>query len=183
MHKAFEEYQLFTKTTAVYPEKHSQPYLSLGMCDESGELLEKIEWLSTHNQASNRKAILAEAGDVMWYIARFSEHEGICLGYLYDHRVYNGVATLQGAAVELSINVAAVAGRVKKRMRDGEGWTLEQHEAVKLKIIEALKNAVGSIECIARALDKTLVDVMLDNQNKLSDRRERGVIKGDGDNR
>jgi NTP pyrophosphatase (non-canonical NTP hydrolase) len=182
MHKTFEEYQQFTRTTAVYPEAHTQPYLALGMCDEVGELLEKIEWLDT-SRPPNKSTILAEAGDVLWYIARFSDHAGLCLGHLYDKKCYDGPATLQGAAVELAVNVAAIAGRTKKELRDGAGWNDDQRTRNEQRVADALKHAMGALEAVVRGLGDTLPQVAFQNQQKLTDRRERGVIKGDGDNR
>lgn len=183
MHKIFEDYQRFTKTTAVYPDKHTKVYLTLGMCDEAGELLEKVAWVGPKFSARSKAEVLAEAGDVLWYIARFTDEQGICLGHLYDTRTYDGPATLEGAAMVVSIELARIAGRVKKELRDGDNWTDEQRSKAELTIMLALRNTMGALDAMVRGLTETLADVAAANQAKLSDRRDRGVIKGDGDHR
>jgi NTP pyrophosphatase (non-canonical NTP hydrolase) len=73
-----------------------------------------------------------------------------------------------------------VAGKIKKVFRDKEGQISEETR-------EALKAELGDvlwyIAQVATELDLSLADIAEANIAKLSDRLERGKIKGEGDNR
>ncbi len=78
---SFTEYQLATAATAVYPECGTGSilalaYVGLGL-GESGELQGKIKKILRDDGGivtpEKREAILAEAGDVLWYLARIAD--------------------------------------------------------------------------------------------------------------
>ena len=85
-------------------------------------------------------------------------------------------------ALGLGNEAGEVLGKVKKWLRgdDGEGvLSPERKQALK----EELGDVLWYIAVLARDLDLTLDDIGAGNINKLQSRQERGVIKGDGDNR
>lgn len=185
--KMFDEYQRFTETTAVYPQVLAFPYLALGLCDEAGELYEKmLAVMDLPNPLSHHAkivGIVAEIGDVCWYIARLSDHFGWKLSDLCEARAYSGPATVGGAAGWVSIKTSAVAGRIKKMVRDGEGWSETQTMAAHRVIQDAMQETLGALEAIARFTGHSLAETVHLNQLKLADRLSRNVIKGDGDSR
>lgn len=73
-----------------------------------------------------------------------------------------------------------LAGKVKKLFRDKQGFVSEEdREAIKKEIGDAL----WYLTQIATGFGFSLSDVMQANIGKLTDRRLRGVIGGNGDNR
>lgn len=100
------DYQEFVNGMKVYPDAHKIVYPTLGMMGEAGEASEKVKkWLRGDRELDKRE-LVKELGDVVWYIAALA---------------------------------------------DDLGYTLEE--------------------------------VLLANVSKLSDRKDRGVVRGSGDNR
>ena len=84
---SFDEYQSWSKETAVYPaghEKEKCAYLALGLVGESGEVAEKIKKFLRGDDGETlseerREDIKKELGDVLWYMARLSDELNIKL--------------------------------------------------------------------------------------------------------
>jgi len=85
------QFQAVCSETATYPEagtcsKDAFSYTVLGLCGESGELADK--WKKNlrgdHGEPGQttpavREAMMAEAGDVAWYLARIATELGVSL--------------------------------------------------------------------------------------------------------
>ena len=76
------EYQKACADTAIYPEHDTGSitalsYVALGM-GEAGELQGKVKKI-IRDGTRDDDAMTAEAGDVLWYIARFCSELGISL--------------------------------------------------------------------------------------------------------
>ncbi|OGM08247.1 hypothetical protein A2Z67_00920 [Candidatus Woesebacteria bacterium RBG_13_36_22] len=70
----FDEYQKFSRGTAVYPEiGNNFVYPVLGLCGESGEVAEKIKKVLRDKFGKINKRdkieIEKELGDVLWYLS------------------------------------------------------------------------------------------------------------------
>ena len=65
----FDAYQDFTDTTAIYPEDKALEYVALGLASEAGEFAGKIKKMIRDNN-HDQDAMIAELGDVLWYLAR-----------------------------------------------------------------------------------------------------------------
>ncbi len=75
-----------------------------------------------------------------------------------------------------------VLGKIKKWLRgdDGEGaMSLDRKQALK----EEMGDVLWYLAVLAHDLDLELNDIAQVNVDKLSSRKERGAIKGDGDKR
>lgn len=76
----FQEYQTFSKSTAIYPEDRAIEYCSLGLASEVGEVLGKLKKLirdkNGEMDAMDAYKIASEIGDVLWYCARLSDEIG-----------------------------------------------------------------------------------------------------------
>lgn len=76
----FEEYQKEAQKTALYPEAYRLVYPALGLAGEAGELANKVKKvLRDHGgrlSEEAREAILAELGDVLWYVAQVATDLG-----------------------------------------------------------------------------------------------------------
>lgn len=73
----FEEYQVQSRRTAVYPDAGKNiVFPVLGLAGETGEVAEKIKklWKTSvlSPSADDRKALAKELGDVLWYLAQLA---------------------------------------------------------------------------------------------------------------
>ncbi len=68
-----DDYQMFASTTAKYPKETGLVYTVLGMASEAGEVAGKLKKAIRDEDgviSDERKAVLlAELGDVLWYVA------------------------------------------------------------------------------------------------------------------
>lgn len=76
-----EEYQAFTRTTAIFPADRALEYLGLGLASEAGEVAGVIKkWIRDGTDDDTLKQKLeAEMGDVCWYLAELCNATGLDL--------------------------------------------------------------------------------------------------------
>lgn len=77
----FDEYQAFTRTTAIYPKAVAMPYLTAGLAEEAGEVAGKFKKSIRDGWTAEKfeEAVVAELGDVLWYLARYADELGYSL--------------------------------------------------------------------------------------------------------
>ncbi len=90
----FDEYQDQSRSTAMYPKVaislNGQPFFEapwlypiLGLVEEAGELAGKFKKLLRDDNGEMKEerqtAIIAELGDVKWYVARLADAVGVRL--------------------------------------------------------------------------------------------------------
>lgn len=68
-----QEYQSNAITTAK-PSSLNMPYMALGLAGEAGEVANKVkkfirDQMTLQDETAARAALLAELGDVLWYVA------------------------------------------------------------------------------------------------------------------
>ena len=85
------DYQKWTISTAVYPGagKHGfqeMIYLTLGMASEAGEFAGKIKKI-VRGDVIDPESVVAEAGDVLWYLARICDNMGIQMEDLAEYNM------------------------------------------------------------------------------------------------
>ena len=105
--------------------------------------------------------------------------------------VYPGLSGAVGllyTALGLGNEAGEVLGKVKKLVRDDNSDLLltnniEVSSEKKKAIAAELGDVLWYAAMVATELDLSLNDIAYENIQKLSDRKERGVLKGDGDNR
>jgi NTP pyrophosphatase (non-canonical NTP hydrolase) len=77
------EYQKWSKKTAIYPKNESLPYVILGLTNEAGEVAGKYKKCIRDDGGilteERRNQLIDEAGDVCWYLARLAEELGTTL--------------------------------------------------------------------------------------------------------
>ena len=93
----FDTYQEEAWETAIYPEKGQCSYLSLAYCalglSEAGEIQGKVKKYLRGDYGpllteSVRSAILAELGDLLWYISAIAEELGASLDEVAQKNIY-----------------------------------------------------------------------------------------------
>lgn len=68
-YQVFDAYQDFTDDTAIYPEDKGLEYTALGLASEAGEFAGKVKkWIRDGKKDDD--ALVAELGDVLWYVAQ-----------------------------------------------------------------------------------------------------------------
>jgi NTP pyrophosphatase (non-canonical NTP hydrolase) len=65
----FDAYQDFTDSTAIYPPEKGLEYTALGLASEAGEFAGKVKKMIRDGNYDT-EAMIAELGDVLWYVAR-----------------------------------------------------------------------------------------------------------------
>jgi len=75
---SLNEYQNAAAKTAVYKTAHQILYPALGLAGEAGEVANKVKKMLRDNDF-DRDAIVAEVGDVLWYIAAISRDLNVSL--------------------------------------------------------------------------------------------------------
>ena len=88
----FDEYQERAKQTARYPViGHGVIYPTLGLTNEAGEVSGKIKKIFRDKEGiiseADRAALLAELGDVLWYLAQISTELGLSLDEIAEHNI------------------------------------------------------------------------------------------------
>ena len=74
----FDDYQEWTRETAVYPDYDCFNYLIMGLCGEAGEVANKYaKYLRDDTdfweEGGTRDQIIKELGDVLWMLARLAD--------------------------------------------------------------------------------------------------------------
>jgi NTP pyrophosphatase (non-canonical NTP hydrolase) len=86
------EYQQKSRRTAAYPTI-GQPliYPTLGLVNEAGEVAGKIKKIfrdkGGHISETERQALKAELGDVLWYLAQLATELGLSLEEIAEHNL------------------------------------------------------------------------------------------------
>ena len=70
-----EDYQQWTRTTAIYPKETAYDYLGLGLCSEAGEVAGKLK-KRIRDGGVNVMDTIDEIGDVFWYATRLCDELG-----------------------------------------------------------------------------------------------------------
>lgn len=104
----FEEYQKFSRETAMYPDKDKNfVYPTLGLAGESGEVAEKIKKIIRDDRGipsqEKKEELKKELGDVLWYISQIATELGLSLDEV------------------ASLNIEKLRSRKERNMISGSG--------------------------------------------------------------
>lgn len=91
-----------------------------------------------------------------------------------------GIPEIVFSALCIADEAGEVAGAVKKLYRDSGG---EMTDEWRKRIMGEAGDVLWYITMLAQSLDVSMEDIAKMNIKKLSDRKNRDVLKGDGDNR
>lgn len=83
-----DEYQEFTRTTAIYPKEDALNYLGLSLGEEAGETCGVISKVIRDNKGvlspERLEKLLYELGDVMWVSSRLADELGVPMSIILD---------------------------------------------------------------------------------------------------
>lgn len=82
----FDEYQREAARTAKFPREHAATYLTLGLASEAGEVAGKLKKIIRDNNSNigekEKEQIIAELGDVLWYLSQLALELNVTLSYI-----------------------------------------------------------------------------------------------------
>ena len=173
----FDDYAGWTDTTAKYPVTApsgycSEPsYLALGIADEMGELV--VTGLD-----ENR---LKEAGDVLWYAARYATK---VLRVNFSAAVEDArFLVLDDKHFHITEQTGIICGVEKKRIRDSASWNDLIRGDKERAAYSALVKVITYVIDMLHEGGYTIEQAIERNMGKLNARLQSGTIHGDGDNR
>lgn len=175
-------------STAIYPLKRELEYTVLGLCSEVGEVGEayaagKKGW---GYRTADLKALKKEIGDTFWYCAAIADALELTLEEvaLYGDKLGLPPIKVSGSrgltVLEIVAESSAMAGIVKKAIRDNDGYLSPEG---RVKLVQSLYRTVWLLDGLCQHFSTNRHAVMVENLNKLADRKKRGVLQGSGDNR
>lgn len=168
-------YQEKAVTYALYPVEHAVTYPSIGVVDEGLELLEKCT-INYEDKLERKKEITKEAGDVFWYMATLCQDLEIPLQEMTRNLILPRKEDYTDIRLQFMIDLQHFVGKTKKRLRGDDGITDEI-------TLTHLQEVYGSFMVLLTEEEIDVKEALQNNIDKLEDRKERGVLKGDGDNR
>lgn len=184
----FLEYRELAMRTAVYPAAARVQYPALKLAGEAGEAAGKLAELAA---AGDRGPLLAELGDVLWYVAALTRDlvtlEAWMSRPLADLEVEaSAVAdlSLTGSVLRMVAAASAPAERFGKLIRDGgldKGGSVPADAAALM--LRSARETLLHAAVAAWALGSSLEGVARANVAKLASRQARGVLHGSGDSR
>ena len=164
------EYQMFTRTTAQYPEDMALAYTRLGFVGELGEIANKYKKVirGDYTFETIKEDLVKELGDALWYLARYADALDYRLSWVFrkiEGRTYisfSSHSNIPNYIEDINKNFSDIVYTANESLLQWVGYRFAE-----------LCNDAGT----------DLLTVLQLNQKKLQDRLERNVIKGSGDNR
>lgn len=84
----FKDYQQQAHKTASYPQDKAMSYLVSGLGSEAGEVMGKYaKFLRGDKQTLNKKELLDEIGDVLWFVAEICNHLEVDMSEVADNNL------------------------------------------------------------------------------------------------
>ncbi len=185
----FSYYQEEAIKTAIYTNRgNNLIYPMMGLIGEGGELAGKIAKMLRDDDSKmtpeRREAIRGEIGDMLWFVANICAELKLDLGNLFllasnAHKNYYGNHDIYQLILKLQQQISHMCILVEQNLYESTDN--------KSKILDPLGTDITMLLilideiCVACALDMSRAAQC--NLEKLRSRQERGVLKGDGDNR
>ena len=194
------EYAVKARSLNIYPPEAKFFGPAFGVAGECGELVEKIQYGGSDDE------LIKEIGDVLWYLVNVLEDiEWSFIDAVNYHAealalegslIFNGTFSSMQAIVEMAddndprplkdpiSHLAIYSGKIaeiaKKSLRDNQGVVPEG----KRKVVGKYVVLILDLLCrIATTYEFNMDDMARVNLDKLFDRRDRGVLRGSGDDR
>jgi NTP pyrophosphatase (non-canonical NTP hydrolase) len=178
-----ENYKKFIKTTAIYPKDIEVEYLVLGLFGEAGELCNLYKKVLRDNLSKEGWVIKfkKELGDFFWYLYSL-ENCGYLKAKIIDDSSYSrNQLSIEDSLIDLSITLSVIM----KDINSERCYAKEQNRKVSyIKTVPDTLDFSGFVyNIIENQLNSSIEEILQINVDKLSSRKERGVLGGSGDNR
>jgi hypothetical protein len=185
-------YQKQSRTVAIYLEQENSRmiYPAMGLIGECGEVADKVKKLirdDNGQMTQDRKAAVAkELGDVMWYCANVccDTNNNLSISYgMRGHGISQQIRQLPLFRIVICLhkNASKIANMLDKWYYEDNCDINQSHRYTDISFY--LSFVVACVEEIAKHCDCTLEEVYSANIKNLLGRKNRGTLKGDGDDR
>ena len=164
------EYQQKTHETAVYPQECAKEYLLLGLAGEVGEICNKYKKTIRDNKPIDDDDMISELGDVMWYVSELCNLYKLNFDKIMERATWRNLINVNLNITKLIFNLVTYISKILNK--DSKVVIKHTFEYFSVDILYIMKK-----------FDIQLHEVLSKNIAKLQDRKNRGVIKGSGDNR
>lgn len=175
------EYEQTIAQFDVYPfDTHKALYYIAGVNGEYDELLEKVyeARINNHNDW-NREELTKEGGDVCWYLTRLANLFNISITKLIPDQVPKP-DSFDELMKMIHRGRSKLTETIKKLFRDKDGKPDYQF-IINLDVF--MCNVFAGLKLLGENYGISLSDMMESNVKKLSLRKEKNMLHGDGDNR
>jgi len=160
--------------SSLLKKSFSSLYFTVGLVEEAAELSEELK-KSENNDSGDIENVVSEVGDVCWYLY------GLCQSLENvkpEHILKNDINcddTKDDIDEDLLSVVGSLCGSIKKWSRGDQEWEQFQPR-IQLNVSRVLA-------VINKLSPVPLEEAMKKNIEKIQSRRQRGVVRGDGNNR
>ncbi len=191
-----KEYQEKARSTAIYHVGEdynpsiSMIYPALGLVGECGEVAEKIKKLYRDDNGeltiSRTEAIKKELGDCCWYLSNLCSDTNIDLQVCYEMKRSSQTHKVRAMEFpQLVLHMNRCASIIAEAL---ESWYYDYDCLLgeRSRFAAISHNVTKVLVCINELACRChcpLEDIYTINIEKLLSRKERGVIKGEGDDR
>ena len=166
----FNEYQRRARETAVYEDPL---YLPMALIGEVGELAEHIAKMHRGDYPEvDRDFCISELGDALWATAMIADELGISprLDDNWFTEMYRPMSQFEHLDFEIEmVELARIAACCACQMVDSS--------------INFINDMLKRIITMAGYFDAGFTEIAQANLHKLADRAERGMLRGEGDER
>ena len=170
----FSEYEIVAATTAIYPNRgQNLPYAVLGLVEETGEVVEKIDNL-------DKLGLCKELGDQVWYVVAICFELKLPFEQLEIEVKKLQIKKNQPLLQIMEECIGRISSYTKKAMRDNNGIV---HSDKQLLFVKDLGLILSAISTLSENHGFSLTEVFVNNHKKLQDRLQRNTIQGSGDDR
>jgi NTP pyrophosphatase (non-canonical NTP hydrolase) len=80
-------YDTCARSTAIYPTDKAITYPLLGLIGEVGEFANKFKKVLRDGAEFTQEDMLAELGDVLWYVSNLAQDAGLSLNDVAEHNI------------------------------------------------------------------------------------------------
>lgn len=200
----FQKYHEFVLGTAIFQPNRGITYCVTKLAGEIGEVNDKLSKVIADNlsgdvsdevfgrRLSDRQAIVLELGDVTWYVAALANELGSSIVVLRKAYAFDPVSTpdgheIIGGGLRLSAlvgNILETTGKfIRDKGGDGTNTSFLADQPYTNTVLTYLSAILDRVDLLAAKFGHEITDVLEANVKKLTDRRERGTLRGSGDNR
>lgn len=184
------EYQSKARSTAIYLEEKDSRliYPALGLVGECGEIADKIKKTIRGDGVTPKsiEAIGKELGDCCWYLANICCDVDLDLGMIDSMSGAHMIAGLKKLNLpQLVLRMCRLASLVAEVLEQWH-YLYDNRPSERCRFIGFPRNLSEIISCIkeiASRHDFTLEEIYTANIEKLTSRKERGKLRGSGDDR
>lgn len=196
----FSEYIKKAINTKIYADEVGRPYCVLGLVEEFGEFITAVHRDSVGSRTDeNKELFLKELGDCFWFLAGAFDEYGMT-SVLKENKELDNIEDYElevGKPIDLYfVEISELAGITAKIMRDGyDAYKSKDYSSKDKKgrvwndrIQESLIKALKALVLMSKQYGLyycerpvTITEILEMNIKKLSGRKKKGTISGDGD--